>query len=75
MEKTKQEELVSLITKMKDYMKSCDSIISLQDSFIKKLTESLEKSKLDNKKKFAHGIYVGISVFVVTQIIFNLLIK
>lgn len=75
MEKKTEEHLLSLVIKLKDYIKSCDSIISLQDKFIKELTESLKQSKLDNKKQFAYNMYVGIAVFVVIQIIFNLLIK
>lgn len=74
MEKTKLEQLMLLVIKLKDYAKSSNSIISLQDSLIKELTKDLEKSKLDNKKQFSLGIYTGIAVFVITQTIINLII-
>jgi hypothetical protein len=75
MEKTKLEQLVDLIVSLKSYIRSSESIISLQDKLIKELTQDLEKSKLNNKKQFAYGMYVAIGAFILTQIIFNLLIK
>lgn len=75
MEKHTEESLVNLITKLQSHVEISEFVIKTQENLIKFLSEDIEKVNKNNRNIFKKGIFIGVLICVILNIITNLLTK
>lgn len=63
--------LIDLLDKLKDHTEKLEFVIKIQDNHIELLHEEIE---LDSKNKIRKGIFIGVAICVILNLIVNLLI-